>query len=563
MITAPSAAALRATTWEEVRALYGALADRPLDASTREGWLREWSALECALTEAAAVAMMEYTCDTENADKRERYQRFAGDIMPRAEELSVGLAKRLVALGWVPAGMELPVRRFRAQIEIFREANVELLAENEKLGSEYQAITGSFTAEWEGEQLPLPRLAPFLKDLDRGVRERAFRAATAPYLVNRDRLAALFDKQYELRQRIAANAGYPDYEKYVFAAKQRFDYTPDDCRRWHDAVEEAVLPALDRIHEARRRRLQLERLRPWDLSVDTLGRPALRPFGSDHELIETTGRVFDRVDPELGAQYATMRREGLLDLGARKGKAPGGYCETFHERGRPFIFMNAAGTMEDVMTLLHESGHAFHAFASHELPFLWQRHPTMEQAELASMAMELLAFDGLRRERGGFFDEAEWGRARREHLEGVLLTLPHVASVDAFQSWIYASGKGHDADARDARWGELRARFDRGADWSGLERERVARWYRQLHIFLYPFYYIEYGLAQLGAVQLWINSRKDHSAALAAYRRALALGGTATLPEMYRAAGVELVFDRGRMRELVDQVEGELSRLPE
>ena len=559
----PNAESLRQTTWDQVRAHYATLAERPLDRATAEPWLADWSAYESALTEAAAQAMIAYTCDTENAEKRELYQRFSGDILPRAEELSVGLAKRLVGLGWAPPGMELPVRRFRAQIEIFREANVPLQAEGETLGSEYQAITGSFTAEWEGSQLPLPQLAPFLKDLDRGVRERAFRASTAPYVAARDQLAGIFDRQYALRQQMAKNAGFADYEAYTFAAKQRFDYTPDDCHRWHEAVEAAVLPAIDRIHAARRARLGLDRLRPWDLQVDPLGRPALKPFGTDQELIATTERLFAAVDPELGAEFTTMRKEGLLDLASRKGKAPGGYCETLHERGRPFIFMNAAGTMTDVMTLLHESGHAFHAFSSHALPLLWQRHPTMEQAELASMGMELLAFDGLRRSRGGFFDEAEWGRARREHLEDVLLTLPHVASVDAFQSWIYTSGRGHDAGERDAEWSRLRVRFDRGADWAGLEAERVARWYRQLHIFLYPFYYIEYGLAQLGALQVWLNARRDHTSALAAYRRALALGGTVTLPEMYRAAGVDLVFDRGRVAELVAEVEGELARTPE
>jgi oligoendopeptidase F len=559
----PTAESLRHATWDQVRDHYSTLAERPVDRATAEPWLADWSALECALTEAASRAMIDYTCDTEDAGKRELYQRFSGDILPRAEELSVALAKRLVALGWAPAGMELPVRRFKAQIEIFREANVALLAEGEKLGAEYQAITGSFTAEWEGKQLPLPQLAPFLKDLDRGARERAFRASTAPYVTARGRLAAVFDKQYALRQQIAKNAGFRDYLQYAFAAKQRFDYTPDDCRRWHDAVEAAVLPALDRIHAARRARLGLDTLRPWDLQVDPLGRPGLKPFTTATELIGTTERLFQQVDPELGAQFTTMRKEGLLDLDSRKGKAPGGYCDTLHERGRPFIFMNAAGTMQDVMTLLHESGHAFHAFSSHALPYLWQRNPTMEQAELASMGMELLAFDGLRKSRGGFFDEAEWARARREHLEDVLSTLPHVASVDAFQAWIYSSGQGDDAAARDAEWSRLRARFDRGADWTGLEAERVGRWYRQLHIFLYPFYYIEYGLAQLGALQVWLNARKDHSAALSAYRRALALGGTVTLPEMYRAAGVELVFNRERMGELVAEVEGELARLPE
>jgi oligoendopeptidase F len=559
----PSAETLKAASWEEVKAEYDRLAERPLDKSTAPAWLAEWSAFESALTEAASLAMVAYTCDTESKEKQEVYLKFSGDILPRAEELSVALARRLVALGWAPPGMELPVRRFRAQIEIFREANVPLLAEHEKLGSEYQAITGGFTAEWDGEQLPLPRLGPFLKDLDRGVRERAFRASTAPYIAARADLARIFDRQYALRQQIARNAGFPDYEKYVFAAKQRFDYTPDDCRRWHDAVEAAVIPAIDRIHESRRKRLGLDRLRPWDMQVDPLGRQALKPFSTDQELIATTERIFQQVDTELGANFTTMIREGLLDLGSRKGKAPGGYCDTFHERGRPFIFMNAAGTLMDVMTLLHESGHAFHAFSSHALPLLWQRNPTMEQAELASMGMELLAFDGLRKSRGGFFDEAEWGRARREHLEDALMTLPHVASVDAFQSWIYTSGKGDRADLRDAEWSKLRARFDRGADWGGLEPERVSRWYRQLHIFLYPFYYIEYGLAQLGALQLWRNAKKDHPGTLAGYRRALALGGTVTLPDMYKAAGVRLVFDREGMAALVAEVEEELARLPE
>lgn len=559
----PTAEALASATWDDVRAEYDRLAQRPLDRSLAPAWLADWSTFECALTEAAAVAMIAYTCDTDSAEKKERYLRFSGDILPRAEELSVALAKRLVALKWAPEGMELPVRRFRAQIEIFREANVPLAAEGEKLGSDYQAITGGFTAEWEGTQLPLPRLAPFLKDLDRGVRERAFRASAAPYVAARAPLSAIFDGMYRLRQQMATNAGYPDYTRYAFAAKQRFDYTPDDCKRWHDAVEEAVIPALDRIHEARRKRLKLDALRPWDLQVDPLGRPALRPFSTDGELIDTTERVFQGVDRELGAEFGVMKREGLLDLGSRKGKAPGGYCETLHARGRPFIFMNAAGTVGDVMTLLHESGHSFHAFSSHALPLLWQRHPTMEMAELASMGMELLAFEGLRKSNGGFYSDPEWDRARREHLEDILATLPHVASVDAFQLWIYSSGQGADPAARDRQWTVLRERFDRGADWTGLEAERVSRWYRQLHIFLYPFYYIEYGLAQLGALQLWVNARKDRKGTLAAYRRALALGGTVTLPEMYRAAGVELVFEAKRMGELVAAVEEELARLPE
>lgn len=549
--------------WDGVRPWYEELEARPLGPGSLDAWLADWSRLESALGEAAALAMIAYTCDTENAQKLETHLRFSSDILPKAEELSVRLARRFVEVGVVPPGLEQPVARFRRAIEVFREANVPLFTETERLGSEYQQVTGGLTATWGDETIPLPRLAPFLKSTDRAERERAFRAWAAPYVGRREEFAALFDRMYVARQEVARNAGFADFQAYSFAAKCRFDYTPDDCRRFHDSVEQAVMPAVERIHARRRARLKLAALRPWDTNVDPWGRPAIRPFSTEGEFVATAERVFERVDPELGREFATMRRERLLDLTSRTGKAPGGYCETLSASGRPFIFMNAAGTVEDVMTLLHESGHAFHAFASHPLPYLWQRHPTMEMAELASMSMELLAFSALRRSDGGFFSDAEHRRAKREHLEDALLTLAHVASVDAFQSWIYTSGAGGDAAARDEAWLRIRGRFERGIDWSGLDAERVARWYRQLHIFLYPFYYIEYGLAGLGALQLWRNSLVDHPAALAAYRRALALGGTRSLPELYRAAGARLVFDATGMAELVAAVEEELGRLDE
>jgi oligoendopeptidase F len=256
-----------------------------------------------------------------------------------------------------------------------------------------------------------------------------------------------------------------------------------------------------------------------------------------------------------------MMAEQLLDLDSRKGKAPGGYCETLHYRGRPFIFMNAVGVLEDVSTLLHEGGHAFHAFAARRQPLIWQRHPGLEMCELASMSMELLASPYLDRQDGGFFDAEDYRRARIEHLEDVLLTLSHVASVDAFQSWLYTSGEGGDRDARDAAWLRIRSRFERGVDWSGLERERAARWYRQLHIFLHPFYYIEYGLAQVGALQVWRNSMQDSGEAVRQYRSALALGATRSLPDLYQAAGAVFTFDVGVIQELAKLVESELERL--
>jgi oligoendopeptidase F len=480
--------------------------------------------------------------------------------MPRMEERSVELAKRLVESGYRIPKLETTLERFRTSIEIFREANVPIFSELEELSARYQRITGSMTVEWEGQERPLPQLQPFLKSPDRAVRERAFRAAAAPYAEQHDALAALFDRMYELRQRAARNAGFANFRDYIFPAKYRFDYTPADCERFHHAIEETVAPAVERMLAVRRRRLSLDVLRPWDLAVDPYRKSPLRPFSTTEEFVGRARAIFQRVDPVLGGEFQTMIEEHLLDLDSRKGKAPGGYCETLHHRGRPFIFMNAVGVVDDVMTLLHEAGHAFHAFASHAQPLIWQRHPGSEAAELASMSMELLAGPHLAQP-VGYFSADDHRSAWLEHLEDILLSLVHIASVDAFQSWIYTSGEGGDAAARDAAWLRIRQRFERGVDWRDLEQERVARWYRQLHIFMYPFYYIEYGIAQIGALQVWRNSRKDHAAAVARYREALALGAVRGLPDIYRAAGAELTFDPARIGELVQLVESEIERV--
>jgi oligoendopeptidase F len=555
-----SPAAFAKAVWDDVAPYYDDLAERPLDASTVEGWLRAWSRLEELVTEAASQAMIAYTIETSDPDKEKDHLRFSTEILPRAEERSVELARRFVALGHETPELATTLARFRTSIEIFREANVPLFSELEELSARYQRITGSMTVQWDGVELPLPQLQPFLKSADRTVRERAFRAATQPYLEERGALAGLFDRMLDLRQRAARNAGFANYRDYVFPAKYRFDYTPADCERFHEAVERVATPAVARVLEHRRQRLKLDVLRPWDLAVDPNRTTPLRPFETVDEFVGTARRVFDRVDPALGRQFQTMIDERLLDLDSRKGKAPGGYCETLHSRGRPFIFMNAVGLVDDVMTLLHEAGHAFHAFASHRQPLIWQRHPGSEAAELASMSMELLASPHLARPTG-YFTPDEHHDAWLEHLEDVLLSLVHIASVDAFQTWIYTSPDGADASSRDEEWLRIRSRFERGVDWSGLERERVARWYRQLHIFMYPFYYIEYGIAQVGALQIWRNSLADPVQAVARYREALALGGIRGLPEMYRTAGARLSFDAGLIGELVALVEDQIERI--
>ncbi len=551
---------VQAAAWPDIEGLYLELAREPLSRETVEAWLSRWSRLEECLTEAATAAMIAYTCDTGNPNKEATHRRFSVEIMPKADELSVELARRLVDLGYTRPELQTMLGRFRAAIAIFREENVPLIAQLEELNTQYQGITGSMTALWDGQQLPLPQLSPFLERHDRAVRERAYRAMVAPYLERRDDLAQLFDRMYDLRQRLARNAGFNDFRGYAFAAKYRFDYTPADCDQLHAAIEQVVVPAYRRMLEARRARLGLPALRPWDLGVDPYRTDPLRPFRDTGQLAGTGARVVHRVHPAFGAEFHTMIEEGLLDLDSRKGKAPGGYCDTLHFSGRPFIFMNASGVMDDVKTLIHEAGHCFHAFASHRQPLIWQRHPTSEAAELASMSMELLALEHLGPP-DGYLSAQDARHARLEALEDVLASLIHIASVDAFQSWIYTSGEGGDPAARDAAWLRIRTRFEPDIDWSGLEQERLARWYRQLHIFLYPFYYIEYGIAQLGALQLWRASLTDPAKAVSAYRAFLSLGATRALPDLYATAGARLIFDAAALEPLIALVEEHIGPL--
>ena len=564
-MTAPalpdSAAAFADATWADIAPYYEELATRPLDRANAEEWLRVWSDLDALLEEAEARSEVDYTTDTIDPAKEERFLRFVSEIGPQLGEQRVRLAGRLLDLGYERPGLETTVRHFKNSRELFREENVPLGAAEQRLNAQYQKITGGMTAEWDGEARPLPQLSPYLEDTDRATRERAYRLRAQPYIAARDELAAIFGEQYALRQESARNAGFANYRDYAHQEKDRFDYTPADCERFHEAVEATFVPAAARLREARRRTMGLDTLRPWDLGPDMRGRSPLRPFADMAGLIDPARAVFAHVDPALGGYFDTMADGGLLDLDSRRGKAPGGYCTSFSQLGLPFIFMNAAGVSGDVKTLLHEAGHAFHVFEARDQPLLFQRHPGSEMAEVASMSMELLAAPFLGRDRGGYYSAEEARRDRIEHLQGIIEFFPHCASVDAFQHWIYTSGAGVDAAARDAAWLRIRGRFEPGLDFSGLDAERIARWYQQLHIFLYPFYYIEYGIAQLGALQVWRNSQRDPQEALASYRRALALGTTVPLPELFAAAGARLIFDREGMAELVALVEGELAAL--
>jgi oligoendopeptidase F len=557
--------AFRDAAWEDVLPYYDRLATIGLGAGDSghgdvEAWLATWSLLDTLVGEAGTMAMIAYTGNTADTDAEKAYLRFSMDIFPKLEEQQVRLARRLLDIGWSRPDFETTLRRFRTDIEIFREANVERFAGIEELSAAYQKITGGLSVDWDGERRTIPQLQPHLKSADRAERERAFRLGAAAYLEQRDAFADLFDRMHALRDAVAREAGFPDFQRYCFAAKHRFDYTPEDCARFHDAVRSTVSPAVARLMEHRRTSLGVDTLRPWDVTVDLETKQPLKPFADVETFVARARTIFARVDEELGQRFAIMAEEGLLDLESRPGKAPGGYCTDLSFRGRPFIFMNAVGIPDDVQTLVHEAGHCFHDFATHALPYSWQRRTGHEAAELASMSMELLAMPYLVQPHG-YYTLEEARVAWLEHLEDVLSSLVHIASVDAFQAWIYTDARGADRDARDAKWLEIRAQFEAGVDWSGLEPERVARWYRQLHIFELPFYYIEYGIAQLGALQVFRNAVRDPAGAVAAYKRFLSLGGTRPLPELYKAAGVQLVFDADAMRELVAFAEERIEAL--
>ena len=554
--------AFRDASWEDVLPYYEELASRPLDRSNVESWLTDWSLFESLLSEAGALASFAYTCDTSDPAREAAQLRFGTQISPKAREQRVRLQQRLVELDYVRPGLETTVKRFRNQMEVFNNANIPLFGELSRLETEWSKVNGAMTVDWDGDEKTPSQLLPYLEADDRAVRERAFRLRAKPYIDERSVLAGIFDRMHELRQRVARHAGFDNFRDYAHREKNRFDYTPDDCMRFHEAVETAVLPAVTRIMDRRRRTMGLQALRPWDLTSDPEGRPALKPFDDVATFIERTGGVFANVDPDFRTYYERMADAHLLDLDNRKGKAPGGYCQTLAFRKMPLIFMNAVGLDDDVRTLLHEGGHAFHSFEASRLPLLFQRHPGSEMAEVASMSMELLAAPYIDSGHGGYYSEADARRSRVELLEGIILFFPHCASVDAFQHWMYLNPEGRDADARDAKWLELRRRFEGDSvDWTGLDALRIARWYQQPHFFASPFYYIEYGIAQLGALQVWRNSLKDGRKAVRDYRDALALGATESLPDLFRAAGARLIFDSDGMGELVILVEEELAKL--
>lgn len=550
-------------TWPQLEPYYQDLMERSLSTGNVAAWLADWSHLAKLVQETYARVHLATTLNTADVEAEQHYNTFIGEVLPQVEAAEQQLKQKLLNSGLEPPGFEIPLRNLRAEAALFREANLPLLVENRKLGSEYNKIVGAQTAQWEGQELTLQQMRPIAQQPDRAVRERAWRLVAERWLADRAAINELWTKLVPLRKQIALNAGCTDYREYRWRELLRFDYTPADCETFQAAIEEVVVPAANRIYARAQRRLGVSSVRPWDCDQDRdpLNYPTLRPFEDVTDLMEKAEKIFQHVDPQLGEYYTTMRREQLLDLDNRKGKAPGGFCTEFPIAQRPFIFMNSVGVRSDVRTMLHESGHAFHVFETNHLPYIQQLQITMEFAEVASMSMELLAAPYISQKFGGFYTELEAARDRIEHLERSILFWPYMAVVDAFQQWAHTRPEGVDPAACDAKWAELQQRFMPGVDWSGLDAEMMTGWHRKQHIHRSPFYYVEYGLAQLGAVQVWRNALKDQAASLANYRRALALGGTKSLPELYQAAGAKFAFDAGTLKEAVELIETTIERL--
>jgi len=457
----------------------------------------------------------------------------------------------------------------RAEADLFRESNLSLLAEQQKLCIEYDKIFGAQTVQWEGEEVTLTRLAMTFQQSDRARREKAWRLKAERQLADRKAINDLWQKFIGVRAKIAKNADKSSFREYVWQQKLRFDYTPDDCKSFTQAIQEVVVPAATRIYEKRKQALGLEALRPWDLvdgwytrPAPSVNEPTLKPFVTMDELKSKVSTIFHKVDPVLGGYFDTLLAEGLTDLDNRKNKAPGAYCTSYTSIRKPFVFANAVGIHDDVMTTLHESGHAFHVFETAKIPYFQQLAVPMEFAEVASMGMELLASPYLTKADGGFYSDSEAARARIEHIESEILFWPFMAVVDSFQQWVYENpAAGADPAACDQKWGELWDRFIPSVDWTGLEEVKATGWHRKPHIHQVPFYYVEYGLAQLGAVQIFGNAIQDHKKAVADYRKALSLGGTVTLPELFSAANAKFAFDAAILKTAVDLMEKVIAEL--
>ena len=549
--------------WDSIRPYFKKLLERQIDDQfgLRE-WFKQRSELEAIISEDAGWRYIRMTCDTANQANQESYQYFVTQIQPKIAPYSNQLNKKALDSPYLKElrdeGYDILRKSLEKDLKIFREENIPLFTKIQTKSKEFGTISGAMTVELNGQELTLQQAAVILQSTDRGKRKEAYDKIATRRLQDKDKLDDLFNELIHLRHQVAVNADFENFRDYMFTSLGRFDYTPKDCFAFHDSVASEVVPLLNSQAEDRIEKLGLHRLRPWDKAVDPEGRESLKPFKNGKDLTEKTIECFNRMDPFLGQCLTVMQEMGHLDLESRKGKAPGGYNYPLAEIGVPFIFMNATSTLRDMITILHEGGHAVHSFVMRDLELTDFKHPPSEVAELASMAMELISMDHWDLY---FEQEEELKRAKREHLEQIIQTLPWVATIDKFQHWIYEN-PNHSVSERTKTWNNIFDQFtDRLTDWDGLQANKDNLWQKQLHLFEVPFYYIEYGMAQLGAIAVWKNFKEDPNKGLEGYLSALKLGYKRSIPEIYQAANIRFDFSQSYIKELMGFVRTELQKL--
>ena len=551
------------TTWDAVQPYFEKLIAASVDTKEKlEEWLHNISELEAVISEDACWRQINMTCDTTNKNFEDAFTYFCMEIEPKMKPYFFELNKKLLASPFVnelDKNQYFPyLRSVKNATELYREENVQIQAELSLLAQQYGVISGRMTIEHEGKEYTLQQAARFLQNPDRQLRETIFNKIATRRLQDKEELNKLFNQLLEKRQQIAKNAGFDNYRDYKFRELGRFDYTPEDCFAFHAAVREHILPLHKMLVERRQKKLGLDVMRPWDGDAEPVGTEPLRPFETGKELADKSIEVFNKLGSYFSGCLNTMVDMKRMDLESRVGKAPGGYNCPLAETGVPFIFMNAAGTINDVITMVHEGGHAVHSFLSHDLALSSFKEYPMEIAELASMSMELFSMEHW----DVFFsDKSELQRAQIEELERVISVLPWIATIDKYQHWLYTH-PGHTDAERETEWMKILNVFSTGVtDWTGYEEYRVHFWQKQLHLYEVPFYYIEYGIAQLGAIAMWRQYRGNKEQALENYKAALALGYTKTLKELYATAGIKFDFSPAYVAELGSFVKERLKEM--
>ncbi len=550
-------------SWAKIEKYFIDLKDRSIHSvADLKKWLHDRSELEAVLSEDMAWRYIKMTCDTTNEELTKSFTFFVEEIEPNIAPFSNELNKKLVASPFLNRLDEnlfnVYLRGVRKALEIYREENIPLLTQLATESQKYGAITGAMTVEWNGEKITMQKAASLLKDTDRKIREEIFMLIQNRREEEKDKLNDLFSELVKVRHQVAINAGFKNFRDYKFAELGRFDYTVDDCLNFHQSIAKEILPLAEATTIERKKALKLDTLRPWDMDVDTEGRPALHPFNKSEELINKSIECFEGIRPLYANVLRLMKSMGHIDLDSRIGKAPGGYNYPLYEIGVPFIFMNSVGAHRDLVTMVHEGGHAIHSVVTKDLEITDFKSFPSEVAELASMSMELISMEHW----DIFFkNEDDLKRAKKEQLEDALKTLLWIAAVDKFQHWIYENPK-HSVEERMKGWENVINQFNsKVVDWSGIENVKSRSWQNQLHIFEVPFYYIEYGFAQLGAIAVWRNYKRNPEKALNDYEAALRLGYTKTIPEIYRTAGIDFNFSQSYVKELAEFVKSELEKI--